>query len=311
MLHFGSRSGWRDRIYRMGALLNRRRDKDVKQTGEVKDLIMRRFEKWLNEVLAEEKPLEGIDRQLFAELEEAESQAAEPASNAGEDRYATWSAITALTQEVKLQGRSFKELSHRLEAITHLGPTIDKLGEERKEAVADARGLTESLQALLTAHKRDLKAEADSIARKNLVEILLDTRDRLMIGLKSARDSQQALASCSAPRGARKWFRRRNPGMEQVLEIFAALRNGYRLGLERLNETLQQFGIHEIPCMGEPFDPTRMTAVDIEETTDALDGTVLDVYRTGYATDADVIRTAEVKVARAGAPPARGGEQGK
>jgi molecular chaperone GrpE len=311
MLHFSSQSGWRDRIYRMGSLLNRRRDKDVKQTGEVKDLIMRRFEKWLNEVLAEEKPLEGIDRQLLAELEEAESPAAEPASNAGEDRYATWSAITAITQEVKLQGRSFKELSHRLEAIAHLGPTIDKLGEERKEAVADARGLAESLQALMTAHKRGLKAEVDSIARKNFVEILLDIRDRLMIGLKSARDSQQALESCSAPRGARKWFQRKNPDMEQALEIIAALKKGYRLGLERLDETLQQFGVHEIPCMGAPFDPARMTAVDIEETTGALDGTVLDVYRTGYAIDTELIRTAEVKVARSGAPPAMEGEEGK
>jgi molecular chaperone GrpE (heat shock protein) len=42
-----------------------------------------------------------------------------------------------------------------------------------------------------------------------------------------------------------------------------------------------------------------MNAVDIAETGDVPDGTVLEVYRTGYMIDTDVLQHAQVKVARA------------
>jgi molecular chaperone GrpE len=42
-----------------------------------------------------------------------------------------------------------------------------------------------------------------------------------------------------------------------------------------------------------------MNAVDIEETRDVPDGTVLEVYRTGYLIDSEVLQPAQVKVARA------------
>ncbi len=298
MKYTDNRAGWKGRLSRMRAFLRRRRERDIPQTGETRERIMRRFEKWLDDVLTEEKPLEGIDRELFSELEGETGPGGDARLERREDRYSTWSAMTALTQEVRLQGRAFKELSSRLENISNLGPAVHKLAEEQKEAVTEARGLADSLQALLTGHQRRLKTEADTIARNKLMEILLDTRDRLMIGLNSATESQEALDACSEPRGLRKWFQQKNPGMERAIEIIAALKKGYRLGLERLDETLQQYGVHEIPCMGEPFDPETMTAVDIEETSDVPDGTVLDVYRPGYATDTDVIRTAQVKVAR-------------
>jgi molecular chaperone GrpE len=42
-----------------------------------------------------------------------------------------------------------------------------------------------------------------------------------------------------------------------------------------------------------------MNAVDIAETREAPDGTVLEVYRPGYMIDTDVLQPAQVKVARA------------
>ena len=298
MTYTDNRAGWKEKLSRMKAFLRRRGERDIPQTGEIRERIMRRFEEWLDEVLTEQKPLEGIDRELFSELEGETGPGGDDRWGRREDRYSTWSAMTALTQEVKLQGRAFKEVSSRLENISNLGPEIQRLTQEQKEAVTEARELVDSLQALLDGHRRRLKTEADTIAKNNLIEILLDTRDRLMIGLASAAQSQEALDTCSGPRGLRKWFQQKNLGMERAIEIIAALKKGYRLGLERLDETLQHYGVFEISCTGEPFDPARMAAVDIEETADVPDGTVLDVYRPGYATDTDVIRTAQVKVAR-------------
>jgi molecular chaperone GrpE (heat shock protein) len=41
-----------------------------------------------------------------------------------------------------------------------------------------------------------------------------------------------------------------------------------------------------------------MNAVDVEETVDVPDGIVLEVYRTGYMIDTNVLQPAQVKVAR-------------
>jgi molecular chaperone GrpE (heat shock protein) len=51
-------------------------------------------------------------------------------------------------------------------------------------------------------------------------------------------------------------------------------------------------------CVGRPFDPGSMKAVDIDSQSDADEGTVLEIYRPGYWWHDAVYRPAEVKVAR-------------
>jgi molecular chaperone GrpE len=51
--------------------------------------------------------------------------------------------------------------------------------------------------------------------------------------------------------------------------------------------------------MGEMFDPHRMTAVELEETDDVPEGTVVGVYSDGYEWNGQMYRAAQVKVARA------------
>ena len=93
---------------------------------------------------------------------------------------------------------------------------------------------------------------------------------------------------------------RRDPSADQkyTLEIVNSLKKGYRMGLDRIDEALQQLGVNEIICEGRPFDPRTMNAVDIEDTGDEPDGTVLEVYRAGYMIDSEVLMPAQVKVAR-------------
>jgi molecular chaperone GrpE (heat shock protein) len=61
---------------------------------------------------------------------------------------------------------------------------------------------------------------------------------------------------------------------------------------------LGDYGVHEIECVGLPFDPVRMRADDVEETQDVPDGTVLEIYRAGYEARGEVFQAARVKVAR-------------
>src|SRR5262249_657852 len=65
---------------------------------------------------------------------------------------------------------------------------------------------------------------------------------------------------------------------------------------QRLDQVLEDFGVYKIVCEGQPFDPRRMSAVDREPTGDVPEGTVLEVYRSGYEWNGEVFRAPHVKV---------------
>jgi molecular chaperone GrpE (heat shock protein) len=79
-------------------------------------------------------------------------------------------------------------------------------------------------------------------------------------------------------------------------ETLAALVRGYELGLERLDQLLENLNARRIRCDGEAFDPRRMNAIDRHETMDVPPGIVVEVYRSGYEWDGEVFRPAQVKV---------------
>ena len=71
-----------------------------------RDEILRRFEARLDAALAREDAPRGIPEELLAGDETAVDESTV-------DRYRMWAALTALTQEVKLQGRAFKQLDRK------------------------------------------------------------------------------------------------------------------------------------------------------------------------------------------------------
>jgi len=239
--------------------------------------ILRRFEALVDRALAAEEPPRGIERELFEEL--AGDGAADPGSDPKCDEYALWSAVTVLTQEVKLQGRAFKELNETL--------------------AAQSSRTAEEIRAAYREREREVQMEAERRARREILGALIDLRERLARGLASVEMNR---AERGKPGG---WLRRvlRSPAEEAGAATLAALERGYQLGLERLDQTLGEFGAREIRCAGQPFDPRRMSAVDREESAAVPEGTVLEVYRSGYEWNGEVFRAAQVKVA--GAPAAR------
>ena len=226
--------------------------------------ILRRFEVWLDGVLAAEEAPQGITAELLSSLATETGVSA----NGRCDLYSIWAAITALTQEIKLQGRSFKQLSETLAPLADLAPQLPEMQREAQER-----------------------------ARREMLDVLLELRDRLGRGLEAARVSQAKMRE-SLESGWAARLLARHKALRQAFEAVAALREGYTLSLDRLDEVLAQFDVREIVCQGEPFHPGSMHAVDVEETEQAAEGTVVEVYRAGYEWKGEVYRPAQVKVAR-------------
>jgi molecular chaperone GrpE (heat shock protein) len=182
------------------------------------------------------------------------------------DLFSLLSQLTALTRETQLQGRA----TNRLHA--DLSAALAQLTETVTSPEVMARKLAET--------RRE--------ARLELVVELLDVRDHFTRGLAEA---QRRLAGL---RGIRARF-----GQRPVLE---ALVEGNLLARERFDDLLRRLDVREIPCVGRPFDPTVMQAVEVVQASDAAPGTVLEVFRPGYTSNGRMLRIAEVKVVGGRAP---------
>ena len=245
--------------------------------GIDRDEILRRFADWLDRALASEEPPAGVAAELLDSLTAdgvPEDDSAGPTGS-----YALWSAMTALTQEVKLQGRAFRELH---EALT-----------------AQPGRIADELRAAL----RERERETERRHRKETLGALIDVRDRLERGLAAVR-------SGIAKAAGKSWLARvlTPSGRGETEAVAAALAKGYRLTMEHIDQVLRDFGAGEIRCQGEVFDPRRMTAVDTEESDSVPAGAVIEVYRSGYEWNGEIFRPAQVKVACA---PASGNNHGR
>lgn len=235
--------------------------------GLSREEILRHFEQWLDVAFADEEPPRGIDPGILQAL--AGHGCEQPAA----DAFALWSAMTALTQEVKLQGRSFKELNETITAVPA------RMTERERE---------------------DVRRDAERRCRKEAIETLIDLRDRLERGRESASASEAELANAAVPRGGwldRLLGRSTAPASDAAAEAVKAFKKGYDMGVERVDQTLAEYNVSEIQCERQSFDPRRMNAVDREETNAVPDGTVTAVYRRGYEWNGEVFRPAQVRVA--------------
>jgi len=87
---------------------------------------------------------------------------------------------------------------------------------------------------------------------------------------------------------------------ERALKVETADREyarGMELIYQRLSEALKKLGLEPISAKGEKFDPHIHHAVDMVETDEVEDHTVLDEYQSGYNFRGRLLRPAMVKVA--------------
>lgn len=256
---------------------------------DLKAQLMQRFSDLLDRALSEQRP-EGIADEIWESLEVEESD--DP------DLYTLWSAMTSLTQEVKLQGRAFKQLSETLAPVDNLSRQLPEVLRAHDDALAAAHALATDSANADQHHREQQQRSLENLMKKNFFDLLLDLRDRLKRGLQGVEGKIQTSKAPPAGAFARVFAHPHIQAAQQLGEMVAAMEKGYTLTLERLDEALQNLGIIEILCDGQNFDPSRMNAVDLEECKDAIDGEVLEVFRPGYEWNGILLRTAEVKVAR-------------
>ena len=241
--------------------------------------LVRRFEALLDAALAGEDPPAGIDAEILDSVLNAPPERAADDNARDCDSYALWAAMTALTQEIKLQGRAFEELNRTLAA------QAGKIGDE--------------LRAVYAERERALRRETERRCRRDVVGALIDLRDRLARGRESVRIREAEIAAAKPAGWLARILGTTTSRDSSSAAAVAALVRGYELSIERLDQTLDEFNAREIHCQGERFDPRRMNAIDSEESAAVAPDTVIEVYRSGYELEGEVFRPAQVKVSRA------------
>ena len=242
-----------------------------KLSTEERERMVRSFAVWLDHALEDEQRPEGLTTELICALRNGDPLPPMEGAERGGDLYSLWAAMTALSQEVRVQGRLFKQLNETL--------------VQQRQASAPEAGWEEFRSGPVAA------------PRKLEIDLLLDLRDRVDRGIASMRHAATELAPARLPLLAR-WLGVGRHYARHTQEILDALSHGYALTLDRVDEALVACGVDRIVCLNCQFDPQRMTAVDIAKTGDVPEGTVVEVYREGYEWDGKVYRTAQVKVAR-------------
>lgn len=73
---------------------------------------------------------------------------------------------------------------------------------------------------------------------------------------------------------------------------------GIMLIKKEMEEALKQFGLEELECVGELFDPTKHEAVGEEEKGDLESGIVIKEVQKGYTQNGEILRVAKVIISK-------------
>jgi molecular chaperone GrpE len=212
------------------------------------------------------------------------------------------------------------------------------LRQEVKLQTKSSRGLEEQTQALLASLQQALLAfqsvnareeQAARAALKPLVMAFVELDEALERGRRQTERAVERLRGnewselieqLEQLHASRAWWARRwNAAQHQrVLELVRAagdrgssepllnaLVDGYRLVQRRLAQTLASLDLVRIPTAGRQVDPETMLVVEVVESpldaaTDqrVRDGIVVDELRGGYFWGDELLKCAEVRVAR-------------
>ncbi|MFI5381766.1 MAG: nucleotide exchange factor GrpE [Tepidisphaerales bacterium] len=255
-------------------------------SDEVRRSLIQQFEQWLDRMTAGEPLPEGLPEELAAEARAAVGGQG-PGPERDCDLYTLFHSVTGLTGEIKLQGRAFKQLADALAAVGEVPGRLEKL-----EAVQAA-----SVEQLTELAKPPEEPESPLPTAKEALTVLFDLYDRMERGLRTFDAGMEAVQASVG--GGLLW--RLSGGarhLDGAMAAAKALREGYQLTLSRLEAAMQHWGIEQLGEAGDMFDPQWMTAVDVQTSADVPAGTVLEVYRSGYALHGQVLATAQVKVAK-------------
>ena len=208
--------------------------------------------------------LDGLDHD---ESGEAPAGTAEEVSEEA-DLFSVFVELAGLRNEVRTQSRIVKEALDRFRSVFDtLQSSHATLEQELKRARADAHDRERTLL-------------------KPLLLDIIDVRDRLAAGLKPA---------VAAP--PRRWYER-FPNPKAKRAAAEAWQEGMRMTLRRVDRLLADQRIAAIETVGRPFDPRHAAAVATVRDPAAADGIIVEEVRPGFLWQGELLRPAEVIVAR-------------
>jgi molecular chaperone GrpE len=245
--------------------------------------------------------------------------------------------FVALRHEVNLQTRATRaQQEQTAEALRQLGGAVDVLRQGLQAPVARSGDPEDLLRPLLKT-LLDLH-DALSLAGREVPRVeaaLLPALDQLAAGggeaappaesappaevelpfmarlfgggaavrraLAAGREQAAARRSEAAARAEEEARQRREEGEQaaaRVRQLVTSVVTGYTMSVQRLERALQQYGLEPIPCVGRPFDPEVMEAVEVVAEPGRSSTEVTEEVRRGYLWRGRVFRYAQVKVAR-------------
>ncbi|HVR72961.1 MAG TPA: nucleotide exchange factor GrpE [Planctomycetota bacterium] len=200
--------------------------------------------------------------------------------------------LTALRGEVRVETRVAKASREKMDEAARAFETGVGEAEEalREAALAMETGARRALEPLL----RDRDRLRDQLERVR-DEPLRAGQEALLDVVESLQRGRQATAEVRGRLGWRGWFLPR--------EVLAGLLEGYEMAVKRVERSLAAMGVTEVACLGQPFDPNRMRAVETEVREDVPPGQVVEILRPGYVRGETVLRFADVRAAVAANTP--------
>ena len=156
------------------------------------------------------------------------------------------------------------------------GETLEHLAAKLEQAQAD---LAEAKEQTLRAH-----AELQNVRRRAQADVEKAHKfalDKFVESLLPVVDSLE-----------------RGMAMEVSENGADAMKEGMKLTLKLLIDTLQKFNVEQLCPEGEPFNPEHHQAVSQLENPDVERGSVINVFQKGYLLNGRLVRPATVTVSK-------------
>jgi molecular chaperone GrpE len=175
-------------------------------------------------------------------------------------KLAGYTGIVQMGEEQEEQPKSEEQLESLKEALETEKKHSEEYLTQLKYAQADIENLKKRFDRQI--------AEVKEYANERIITELLDVVDELELAIKSGRSSGST----------------------------EALIQGVEMTLKKLRKILENEGVAPIRCLGEPFDPSKHSAVAKTEK-EGVDGCkIVEEVRKGYTMREKVIRPSIVKV---------------
>jgi molecular chaperone GrpE len=234
----------------------------------IKEALLDRLRAYLDRLDADDAPETDVSQTADA-IQVMPDHERDAATDEARDLFSVFVEIAATRNEVRTQSRIVKDALDQFRVVFEtLQSGNMALDRELKEAHARAREQTRS------------------VLRPLLLDII-DVRDRLAAGL-----------AAGPPVRAPAWWVRWRLTSSAPDPIRDPWREGLEMTLRRLDRVLADRRVTPIATVGRPFAPTVARVVETRDDPCVAEGLVIAESRTGFEWDGELLRAAEVIVAK-------------